>query len=224
MTGLGTIYVPNTTDPAAIAKFAADGLTPGQAFPNDTIPANLIDPVAAAYIKAGYFLPPNASDGIHYFSSANTDTYYREEIARVDHQFNEKFTMMRHLDLRFAQSASTHVAWTSNTFPTIGSLESVPSWAAVVHVTMNLRPNLLNEAAFNDNGNDITIANTGLGKQPSGFDTSPIFPSANTIDKIPGIEITSPYNVTMDYGNLAVDEYVAQLPVQGRSLLDPRRA
>ena len=93
----GTIYVPNTTDPAAIAKFAADGLTPGQAFPNDTIPTNLIDPVAAAYIKAGYFQPPNASDGIHYFSSANTDTYFREEIARGDHQFNEKFSVMGNL-------------------------------------------------------------------------------------------------------------------------------
>ena len=55
MTGLGTIYVPNTTDPAAIAKFAALGLTPGDPFPNNTIPASLIDPVAAAYIKAGYF-------------------------------------------------------------------------------------------------------------------------------------------------------------------------
>jgi hypothetical protein len=198
MTGLGTIYVPNTTDPAAIAKFAADGLTPGQAFPNDTIPANLIDPVAAAYVKAGYFQPPNASDGIHYFSSANTDTFYREEIARGDHQFNEKFSVMGHLIYDSLSQQVPTVAWSSNTFPTIGSLETVPSWAAVVHVTMALRPNLLNEAAFNHNGNNILIENTGLAKQPSGFSINPIFSAANTIDKIPGIEIKSPYNVTMD--------------------------
>ena len=152
-----------------IAKFAADGLTPGQAFPNNTIPANLINPVAAAYIKAGYFLPPNASDGVHYFSSANTDTYYREEIARVDHQFNEKFTVLGHLIYDSLSQQAPIVAWTGNTFPTIGSLENVPSWAAVVHFTMNLRPNLLNEAAFNHNGNNITIANTGLWKTPSGL-------------------------------------------------------
>ena len=198
MTGLGTIYVPNTTDPAAIAKFAADGLTPGQAFPNNTIPTNLIDPVAAAYIKAGYFQPPNASDGIHYFSSANTDTYYREEIARGDHQFNQKFSVMGHLIYDSLTQQVPTVAWSSNTFPTIGSLETVPSWAAVVHATMALRPNLLNEAAFNHNGNDILIENTGLAKQPSGFSISPIFSAANTIDKIPGMEISSPYNVTMD--------------------------
>src|ERR1700730_3561741 len=35
MTGLGHIFVPNTTDPVALAKFAADGLAPGQEFPDD---------------------------------------------------------------------------------------------------------------------------------------------------------------------------------------------
>ena len=66
---------------------------------------------------------------------------------------------------------------------------------------MNLRPNLLNEAAFNENGNNITIANTGLWKAPSGFTTTPIFSGANTINKIPGIDVSNPYGVTMDNGN-----------------------
>src|SRR5579859_5095785 len=59
MTGEGTIYVPNTTDPAAIAKFNAAGLTPGQPFPNNQIPLSLVDPSSAAYLAAGYMLPPN---------------------------------------------------------------------------------------------------------------------------------------------------------------------
>ena len=73
------------------------GWRPAKKFPNDTIPLNLINPTATAYLKAGYILPPNDSDGDHYYSSANTDTNFREEIARVDHQFNEKFTVMGHL-------------------------------------------------------------------------------------------------------------------------------
>lgn len=201
MTGLGHIYVPNTTDPVALARYAGAGLVPGQEFPGDTIPASLISPTAAAYLKAGYMLPPNASDGVHYFSSANTDTNFREEIARVDHQFNEKFTIMGHLIYDSVSQASPIVAWTGNTYPTIGSLEDVPSWAAVVRATMNIRPDLLNEFAYNLNGNNITIANTGLWKAPSDFQTSPIFPSANTIGKIAGMEISSPYSVNMDSGN-----------------------
>ncbi len=200
MTGLGTIYVPNTTDPAAIAKFAAVGLKPGDPFPNDTIPASLIDPVADVYIKAGYFLPPNTADGQNYFSSANTSTNYHEEIARVDHQFNEKFTLFADVIYDSLSQQAPTVAWTSNTFPTVGSLENVPSWAGVVHATMNLRPNLLNEAAFNENGNNILITNTGLWKAPSGFTTTPIF-NSNTINKIPGIDLINPYNVNMDNGN-----------------------
>jgi hypothetical protein len=201
MTGLGNIYVPNTTDPVAIAKFAGLGLKPGDPFPNNTVPASLIDPVAATYLKAGYFLPPNTSDGQHYFSSANTDTNYHEEIARADHQFNEKFTIFAHVIYDSLSQGAPTVAWTGNTFPTIGSLENVPSWAGVVHATMNLRPNLLNEAAFNENGNNITIANTGLWKAPSGFTTTPIFSGANTINKIPGIDVSNPYGVNMDNGS-----------------------
>jgi hypothetical protein len=201
MNGLGTIYVPNTSDPNAIAKFAADGLVPGQPFPNNTIPANLIDPSAAAYLKAGIILPANASDGAHYFSSANTDTYYREEIARVDHQFNEKLSIMGHFIYDSLTQQAPTVAWTGNTYPTIGSLETVPSWQGVVRLTYNIKPNLLNEASYNENGNNITIANSGLWKIPSGFNTAPIFGSANTVGKVPGIEISSPYGINMDIGN-----------------------
>jgi hypothetical protein len=93
LTGEGTIYVPNTTDPAAIAKFTAAGLQPGQPFPNDQIPLSLVDPSAKAYLAAGYMLPPNDSTGQYYNSAANTDTYYREEIARVDHRFNDKLSI-----------------------------------------------------------------------------------------------------------------------------------
>ena len=198
----GAVYVPNTTDPAAIAKFAADGLSPGQAFPNNIIPLNLVDPTAKAYLAAGYMLPPNTSDGKYFFSAANTVTNYREEIARVDHQFNEKFALFGHLIYDSLSQSAPTVAWTGNTYPTIGSLESVPSWAAVLHATYNISPNLLNEAAYNENGNNILITNTGAWHTPSGFTTTPLFPNANSIDKVPGIDFSGgQIGVSMDNGN-----------------------
>jgi hypothetical protein len=201
MTGEGTAYVPNTTDPAAIAKFNAAGLTPGQPFPNDQIPLSLVDPTAAAYLAGGYMLPPNDASGQYYNSAANTDTYYREEIARVDHQFNQKFSIFAHAIYDSLSQSAPIVAWTGNTYPTVGSLENVPSWAGVVRATYQIGPNLLNEAAFNENGNNILITNTGAWHTPKGFNTTPLF-NSNTINKVPGIDFSGgAIGVNMDNGN-----------------------
>lgn len=197
---LGKIYVPMTTDPNAIAKFGNVGLKPGQEFPNDTIPSSLIDANAAAYIKAGYLLPPNS--GSYYSSTANTSTDFREEIARVDHQFSPKLSLMSHLIWDSLSQAAPTVAWSGNTFPTIGSLETVPSWQGVVRLTYTIKPNLLNEATYGENGNQIVLANTGLFTAPSGFNVAEFFPSANPNNKIPDINISGgPIGETMDSSN-----------------------
>lgn len=201
MTGLGTIYVPNTTDPNALAKFAAYGLKPGDPFPNNTIPAGLIDASAKAYLDAGYMLPPNTSDGKHYYSSADTITPYREELARVDHQFNDKIRLMGHFIYDSSQQQMPRVAWANNTYPTVGSVQQVPSWQGVVHLTHAISPTLLNEVSWDFNGNNITLGNTGLWKTPSGFKTQPLFADANTVGKVTGILLRSPYNVEMEISN-----------------------
>ena len=52
----GTVpVVPATKDPAKLALYQADGLTPGKPFPNNTIPANLIDPNVVLELNAGTF-------------------------------------------------------------------------------------------------------------------------------------------------------------------------
>ncbi len=201
MTGLGTVAVPNTTDPAAIAKFAAYGLKPGQLFPNDTIPAGLIDPSAAAFLKAGIFETPNTANGLFY-ASTNQATYYREETARVDHQFTDKLSAFAHLIWDSGSQAQGTPTWTGTTFPTIGSLETVPSWAAVVHATYTISPSIVNEAAFNMNGNNITIADTGKFIQPSGWAANPLFPGVNTAKKMPSLFISGgDIGITYDPGD-----------------------
>ena len=51
--------VPVTSDPVKLQLYAQDGLTPGQPFPNNTIPANLMDPNAILELNAGTFPKPN---------------------------------------------------------------------------------------------------------------------------------------------------------------------
>ena len=87
------IHVPQTTDPAAIAKFAQFGLTPGQNFPGNIIPTGLLSADANAVLKAGLFPGPNAAGG-RYYTINDKPTNYREETFRVDHQIGSKLALM----------------------------------------------------------------------------------------------------------------------------------
>ena len=187
---MGTPIVPTTTDSVQLAAFAADGLTPGQPFPGGTIPSNLFDPNAVLFLKSGFVVTPNTPNGLGYFSSANTDTFYREEAARVDHTFTDKLSVMSHLIYDSGHQTVPTPAWTGTTFTTLGSVEDVPSWAGVVRVTYVIHPNLLNEASFNYNGNNITLADDGKWTQPSGWSTAPLFSGVNKLNKMPTINVS----------------------------------
>jgi hypothetical protein len=182
--------VPATSDPTRLAQYSADGLTPGNPFPNDTIPSNLFDPNAVLFLKSGFVSTPNTSDGLGYFSGANTDTFYREEAARVDHQFTDKLSVFGHFIYDSGHQTVPTPAWTGTTFTTLGSVEDVPSWADVVHATMTIKPNLLNEVAFNYNGNNITLADDGKWTQPSGWSAAPFFSGVNKLNKMPTLNIS----------------------------------
>jgi len=155
------IHVPNTTDPAAIAKLAQFGLSPGQNFPNNKIPAGLLNSNALSLLSAGLFPAANAANNL-YYAVANNTTFYHEEAARVDHQFGSKVSLMGSLIWDNGTQSQAPPLWAGGTYPTAGSVMSVPSWAGVMHATYVISPNLLNEASFNVNGNNIDINDVGL--------------------------------------------------------------
>jgi len=191
------IKIPSTTDPAYIAKLAQFGFTPSTAsqanyFPNNIIPAGLLSPAAKAVLAAGLFPGPNAAQG-KYYASANGRTNYREETARLDHQFSDKLTVMASLLYDNAAETDIPPLWAGGTFDTVGSVMAVPSWAGVVHATYTVSPNLLNEAAFNLNGNNLNITNFGQYLKPSGYNVQNFF-QANKDNKLPGISMGSPYS------------------------------
>ncbi|HXK05265.1 MAG TPA: TonB-dependent receptor [Verrucomicrobiae bacterium] len=192
------IHVPATADPAAIAKFAQFGLTPGQNFPNNIIPAGLLDANAKALLSAGLFPGPNAAGG-RYYASVPNRTNYREETFRVDHQIGSKLALMGSLIYDNGVQSQSPPLWAGGTYDTAGSVMSVPSWAGVVRATYTISPTLLNEASFNFNGNNLDINDVGLYQKPSGY-TVPNFFQANKDNKLPGISIGSPYNVSYTPG------------------------
>ena len=83
--GSTAIHVPlaSQLSAAQIARFAAAGLSPGQAFPNNTIPTSLLDPNAQLLLKTGIF--PAPTSGTAFSGGNNAPTNVREEIIRIDH-------------------------------------------------------------------------------------------------------------------------------------------
>ena len=193
------LKVPQTTDPTEVAKLAQYGLSPGGLIPNNAIPSGLIDPNAKALLAAGLFPAANSANNL-YYATANQPVYYREETFRVDHTIGNKLALMGSLVYDNGSETDIPPLWAGGSYPTAGSVMAVPSWAGVVHATATISPTLLNEAAFNFNGNDITITDFGLWKKPSGYTVPNLFPSDNPANKLPGISIGSPYNVSYTPG------------------------
>ncbi len=61
-----------------------------------------------------------------------------------------------------------------------------PAYHYVVHATYSITPTLLNEVAYNQNGNTINITPNGLYARPSSVNIPELFPG-NNLDRIPGI-------------------------------------
>ena len=98
-----------------------------------------------------------------------------------------------------------------------------PPGPGVVHATYTISPTLLNEAAFNFNGNDLNITDFGLYQKPSGYTVKNFF-NANNDNKLPGISIGSPYNVSYTPGWWPWNNTWRSYQVKDDLLLDSRHA
>ena len=98
--GSTLIKVPTAAQvsPAILAQYAADGLTPGQPFPNNTIPTNLLDPNAQALLAAGIF--PAPTSGKQFIGGNNVPTNVREEIAQCRSPVQRQVLHFRTLGFR----------------------------------------------------------------------------------------------------------------------------
>src|ERR1017187_6048948 len=176
------------------------GLTKGQPFPGNAIPACMLDPNAQALLAAGIFPANNSVNGKGqptFQGGNNVPTHVREEIVRIDHNFNSKFSIFGHwVDEQIAQNFGTAM-WSGDNVPTAANTFGNPSYSGVIHTTYVISPTLLNEVAFNYNGNRIAILPTGNIARPSGFTSTRIFSGPNNDDRIPEIHLNG-YNGT-DY-------------------------
>jgi Carboxypeptidase regulatory-like domain len=199
--GSTLINVPSAAQVSAsvLAKNCPGGVLPagivqGAPFPGNTIPSCMIDPNAASLVAAGIFPKPTA--GNIFEGGNNTPTNLKEEVVRIDHNFTSKFSVFGHFIAEQVTQGYGISQWSGANVPTVGDTFGNPSYSAVVHTTYAINPNLLNEVAFNYNGNRINIipfAASGLGSLalPSGYDStnSRLFTGPNNLNRIPNIDL-----------------------------------
>ena len=190
------VLVPQTGDATQQARFGSLGLTPGQPFPNNVIPASLIDSNASLFFGSGAMPLPNAP-GNNFSGSRGVPINVPETILRFDHYITNKLSLMAHYvhDGTDQQLATT--LWSGSTYPTLGTDFKNPSWSAVVKLTHTISPTLLNEMAYNFNGNQIFLSPVGVFKKPAGWSIKELFPT-NADQRMPTINLAGSYGVTYD--------------------------
>jgi hypothetical protein len=193
---------------AGVALSPCSGATPYVAWPNNTIPATLLDPNAQLLLKAGIFPGPTGLATVNsagettanFVGGVSTPTDVREEIVRIDHHFTDNFWIFGHwVDEAISQTYSPS-QWNSDNLPTSRDVFNNPSYSGVIHATYSISPTLLNETAFNYNGNRIKISPIGVIGQPSGLSIPQLFPG-NADNRIPTISLSGGESANYDVGS-----------------------
>ncbi len=215
----------NSIVPVGIATLGANcpggvppaGIVPGQPFPNNTIPDCMIDPNATALLNAGgkyggiFPQPTAAGTGANFLGGNNSPTTLTEEIARVDHTFSSKLSVFGHYVQEQVSQTYGTTQWSGDNVPSVADVFGNPSYSAVVHATYVISPTLLNESAFNYNGNRIHIIPDGLISAPSDFTFNRLFTGPNLDNRIPSIQLAgvtgSQYTSNWTPWNNKADDY-----------------
>jgi hypothetical protein len=187
---MGVITVPTASqlNPTELARFTALGLTPGQPFPNNTIPTSLISPAAQGFLATGALPAPNyvSPSGVpEYVGGAGVPTNLGEQIVRIDHQFSDKFWIFGHWVSEQSSATSEGAMWSGDGNPPVTTVFGNPSWSGVIHATNAISPNVVNEVAFNYNGNKINIVPGGIDQRTSGFDPTRVYSDTNSDNRLP---------------------------------------
>src|SRR6267142_149466 len=200
------INVPTTAQVRSSVLFAncpggaaPAGVVQGSPFPGNKIPSCMIAPNATALLTAGIFPKSNAVDANGrptFIGGNNSPTNLKEEIVRIDHNFTSKFSVFGHYVAEQVTQNYGISQWSGANVPTVGDTFGNPSYSGVIHTTYTISPTLLNEAAFNYNGNRINIipqAGAGLASLalPSGYNgaNARLFSGPNNLNRIPNIDL-----------------------------------
>ena len=127
----------------------------------------------------------------------------REDLFRIDHNINDKWQLFGHYIGDSVSQTYATAMWSGDNYPTVGSNFSNPSWSSVIKLTGSLTPNVLLEAAFNYDGNKITIlpCRAAAFAKAVRLDGAIFFTVADALNRLPNFKLGS-YGTAWDPGRI----------------------
>jgi hypothetical protein len=139
----------------------------GAYFPGNTVPINSN---AQSILK---LLPqPNSGSGAgsYYVAAPAQPTNWREELVRIDHNFNDNVRLFGHFIHDSWNTVDAVPLWGNGaSFPTVGTNFVGPAVSLVANLTANVSPTLLNEFTFSYTTDHIFLNSTGPAQRPAGM-------------------------------------------------------
>jgi hypothetical protein len=175
---------------------------PAGSAPVTQIPANLISPNAAAYIKDIFGKLP-LLDGNS--TTVTTSGFYpvrsvfnsRQEMLRVDHSFSERFNVWGRLTIDDIPTQEPSGLFLGSTVPGGGNTTTnSPGRGVVAHAINTIRPTLYNDASFNFSQSAILTTPVGLTAKTNSPDINPKEPFTDPLGVVTTLSVTGMSSIT----------------------------
>lgn len=163
--GVGTQvdYNPSQYPDCPNTGFDLNNPTKLVTYPGNQVPVN---PVAQALLSSGLIPFPNSSTGCSssinscYLSSPSPETYWRQELGRIDHNFNANLKgTLRYIHDEWDTIATTpQYSYITNSFPTVQNRFYGPGLSVIARLSDTITSTLLNDLTFSYTVAHITLA------------------------------------------------------------------
>ena len=181
--------------------------TTGSPYPSNQVPVNPNDPNVQALLTlipppTPTFGNPTVPGQAFFYDITSQPTNWRQELARIDHNFTEKNRISFHYIHDSWNTVNQIPLWTNTgSFPTVQTAFTGPGISMLARLSTTFTPTLLNEFVASYTADHIALTDLGNWKRPQGVTFGSIFPGADR-GVMPGINLLDPAGI---YGNFGED-------------------
>jgi hypothetical protein len=188
-----TAIVPTDNEKKGIFATPVCIANTGSTCNQTTTQISSINSVAAAYIKDIFSQIPSGSSTDHSLPVLQRNVYNaRQELARIDHTFTDKFSIWGRLLNDSIPTTEPGGLFTSSPMPNVATTTTnAPGRSWVFHALYTIRPNLMNEVGYNYSYGAIVSDPIGLDSAALSPDVKVTLPYAVTLARIPSLAFTS---------------------------------